>query len=46
MQAGTPGDLDALLNNPLLAPYKTSLTPIVEDLKIVLDPNRWGEVPS
>lgn len=40
IQAGTPADLDALLNNPLLAPYKVSLTPIVEDLKVILDPNR------
>ncbi|MBS1148538.1 MAG: hypothetical protein H6Q89_236, partial [Myxococcaceae bacterium] len=40
VQAGTPADLDALLNNPLLAPYKVSLGPIIEDLKVVLDPNR------
>ena len=40
IQAGTPSDLDALLNNPLLAPYKTTLKPLVDDLKVVLDPNR------
>jgi hypothetical protein len=38
LQAGTPADLDTLLNESLLAPYKLSLKPIVEDLKIVLDP--------
>lgn len=46
IQAGTPSDLDALLNNPLLAPYKVSLTPIIEDLKIVLDPNRALIAPT
>ncbi len=40
VEAGTPADLDALLNNPLLAPYKVSLGPTIEDLKVVLDPNR------
>lgn len=46
VQAGTPSDLDALLNNPLLSPYKVSLTPIIEDLKIVLDPNRALIAPT
>ncbi len=38
LQAGTPADLDNLLNNPLLSPYKMTLTPIIDDLKVVLDP--------
>jgi hypothetical protein len=40
VQSATPADLDALLNNPLLSPYKVSLGPIIEDLKVMLDPNR------
>ncbi len=39
LYSADPQQLDDLLNNPLLASYKTSLQPVVDAAKPLLDPN-------